>query len=261
MGLFDKLRRPRKVELSLSREAADLASDHLMAMDDALEELAALPGLEAFAHTRKLPARFFELWDEALAAYDRYLELMSGPRGLDVSCKPGCAACCHENPTGVQAVELLAIYAVYRGFEDFAELHNRACDQNDELVALLAKEAPDRRAVASDSPEYQRAHLSYRQLRRPCVFLDGEQRCRIYARRPLTCRMHVATTDPSLCWIDHPKAGDAVTPHLQPPKDMLAYMKTIAERLGLELPATLFGGLGMLGGQVMQTRRLRIIRS
>ncbi|PRP91456.1 Flagellin N-methylase [Enhygromyxa salina] len=258
-GLFDKLLRRRKLGVSVSREVAERASDHLLDMDEALEQLAELPGLEDFKRTRELPAEFLPLWDRALAAYDAYVQTMTtGPRALAVRCQAGCAACCHDVPTGVQAVELLAIYASYREFDDFAALHNQACDLSDELTALLASEAPGEAMVRSDSPEYARAQLAYRKSRRPCVFLDEDQRCRIYARRPLTCRMHHAITDPSWCWVDHDKAEDAVTPRLEPPSDILGHMKTIAARLDLELPTTLFGGLGLLGGQVMQTQPLTV---
>lgn len=258
-GLLHRLLRRRQLNVSVSREVADEASDHLLEMDDALEELAALPGLEDFTATRALPPRFEQIWDRALAAYDRYLATMTSEAGgLDVRCQPGCAACCHDIPTGVQAVELLAIYAEYREFDDFAELHNLACDLSDSFMELLAAEAPDQAQVQSDSPAFQRAQLAYRMRRQPCVFLDQDQRCRVYARRPLTCRMHHAITDPSWCWVDHDEADAAITPRLEPPKDMLEHMRTITRRLGLELPTTLFAGLGILGGAVMNTAPLRI---
>ncbi|KIG18386.1 hypothetical protein DB30_00671 [Enhygromyxa salina] len=257
--LFDKLLRRRKLDVSVSREVAERASDHLLAMDDALEQLAELPGLEDVKRTRTLPAQFLPLWDQALASYDAYVQAMTtGPRTLAVQCQAGCSACCHDVPTGVQAVELLAIYASYREFEDFATLHNLACDLSDAFMALLANEAPGETVVRSDSPTYARAQLGYRQAGRPCMFLDADQRCRIYARRPLTCRMHHAITDPSWCRVDHPKAEDAVTPRLEPPSDILEHMRTIAKRLDLQLPTTLFAGLGLLGGQVMQTQPLRV---
>jgi hypothetical protein len=142
-GLMERLLQRRKHSINVSREIAEQASDHLIEMDARLEELAELPGLEEFARTRKLPARFFELWDAALAAYDRYLEVMTGPGALQVRCGAGCAACCHEVPTGVQAVELVAIYHRYRELPDFVELHNRACDLADQFTALLAERAPD----------------------------------------------------------------------------------------------------------------------
>jgi Fe-S-cluster containining protein len=256
-SLMDRLLRRRTQQLKVSRELAEAASDHLLEMDDRLEQLAELPGLEAFASTRVLPRGFFELWDQALAAYDRYLETMTGSGGLSVRCQAGCAACCHEAPTGVQAVELLAIYERYREFPDFAELHNRACDLADQLTALLAEQAPGEQQIDSSSPEAARALLAYRSRRLPCVFLGPDSRCRIYDRRPIPCRMHFAVTEPQWCEADDPHAEDAITPNLEPPADMLVHMKTIARRLGLDgLSPTLFQGLGLLGGQVLQTKRL-----
>lgn len=256
-GLMDRLLRRRTHQLKVSRELADAASDHLLEMDARLEQLAELPGLEAFASTRVLPREFFEIWDQALAAYDRYLAAMTGPGGLAVRCGAGCDACCHEVPTGVQTVELLAIYERYREFPDFAQLHNRACELADQLTALLAEQAPGERQIDSGSPAAARALLAYRRKRLPCVFLGPDSRCRIYDRRPIPCRMHFALTEPQWCESDDAHAEDAVTPNLEPPSDMLVHMKTIASRLGLDsLSPTLFQGLGLLGGQVMQTQRL-----
>ncbi len=254
---MDRLLRPRTHKVSVSREIAEAASDHLLEMDARLEQLAELPGLEAFAKTRSLPREFFELWDKALAAYDRYLAAMTGPGALAVRCAAGCAACCHEVPTGVQAIELLAIYERYRELPDFAELHNRACDLADKLTALLAEQAPGQTRIESSSPEAAKALLEYRRQRIPCVFLGPDSRCRIYERRPIPCRMHFAITDPQWCTSGDLHEGDAVTPNLEPPKVMLEHMKTISRRLGLEsLSPTLFQGLGLLGGQVLKTERL-----
>lgn len=256
-GLVERLLRRRTHTVRVSREIADRATDHLVEMEAILEQLATLPDLEHFARTRRLPPRFFELWDQALAAYDRYLAVMTGPGAMQVKCGLGCSACCHEVPTGVQAIELLAIYQRYREFPDFVDLHNRSCDLADQLTALLAEQAPGRASLATDSPEAARALLEYRRKRLPCVFLDADQRCRIYDRRPIPCRMHVSLTDPAWCESGHPKAEDAITPNLQPHQDMVEHMKTIARRLGLEgVPPTLFQGLGLLGGQVMKTERL-----
>ena len=249
MGVFDRLLQRRTHTVQVSREVAEAASDHLLEMDAQLEALAEMPGLEEFARNKTLPKEFFPTWDRALAAYDRYLEVMTSGSGgaMKVSCGAGCAACCHEVPTGVQAIEYLAIYQRYREFPDFVELHNRACDLADQLTELFAQHAP----------EAARALLEYRRKRLPCIFLDSEQRCRIYEHRPIPCRMHFSITEPAWCESDHPRGEDAVTPNLAPPQDMLEHMKTIARRLGLELPPTLFQGLGLLGGQVLKTERLR----
>ena len=259
-GLFDRLLQRRTHTVQVSREVAEQASDYLLEMDARLEELAEMPGLEQFARSKSVPAAFFSTWDRALAAYDRYLDVMtSGSGGAPKArCGAGCAACCHEVPTGVQAIEYLAIYQRYRDFPDFVELHNRACDLADQLTELLAQQVPGARQVPSDGPEATRALLEYRRKRLRCIFLDSDQRCRIYDRRPIPCRMHFAITEPQWCEADHPRGEDAITPNLAPPKDMLEHMKTIARRLQLELPPTLFQGLGLLGGQVMANKRLRV---
>jgi len=258
-GLVDRLLPRRKQQsLRLSPELADAASNHLLEMDERLEQLATLPGLEAFATTRRVPREFFTIWDQALAAYDRFLAVMTGPGALAIRCQAGCSACCHEVPTGVQAVELLAIYERYRQFDDFAQLHNRACDLADHVTELIAEQAQGQQTIDSTDPAFTKALMAYRSERKPCVFLGPDSRCRIYDRRPIPCRMHFAVTDPRWCEADHPNADQAVTPNLEPPQDMLEHMRTVARRLGLERSSPLlFQGLGLIGGQVMQTKPLR----
>lgn len=252
------IRRRRRREIQVPREVAERASDHLLEMDEQLELLAAMPGLEAFPETQRVPEEFLPTLARALSAYDRYVQTIVDGAGLQVSCASGCSACCHDVPTGVQAVELLAIYATYREFADFEALHNRACDLADELYELLVERAGEARSVQSDSPIYQEAQLAFRRRRRRCIFLGDDDRCRIYARRPLPCRMHFSISHPDQCWVDHDAAEDAVTPNFEPPDDMLVHMRRAAKRMGLsQLSPSLFQGLAVLGGSVMKTRPLR----
>lgn len=261
MVLSRLLKRRSQRKIKVPREVAEAASEHLLEMDEELERLSELPGLERFRETRRLPKEFLPTLARAMEAYDRYVDTIVSGAKLEVRCGEGCTACCHDVPTGVQAVELLAIYASYRDFDDFQELHNRACDLSDELYGLLAERAGDAKSVQSDSPVYQEAQLEFRRRRRRCVFLGEDDRCRVYDRRPVPCRMHFAITDPQWCWVDDPKAEDAVTPNFEPPEDMLVHMRKTAERLGLrDLSPSLYQGLAVLGGTVMKTKRIRVGR-
>jgi hypothetical protein len=69
--------------------------------------------------------------------------------------------------------------------------------------------------------------------------------------------MHVSVTDPDWCWVDHPKANEAVPPNLAPPDSIVAIMKQIAKRMGLDhLSPSLFQGLATLGGEIMNGKRI-----
>jgi hypothetical protein len=69
--------------------------------------------------------------------------------------------------------------------------------------------------------------------------------------------MHVSVTEPDWCWVDHPRAAEAVTPNLAPPESIVAIMKQIAKRMDLVLLSpSLFQGLATLGGQIMNGGRI-----
>jgi Fe-S-cluster containining protein len=257
--LLQRLRRRKRTStLDVPAPVAEEASNHLLEMDEKLEEIAELRGLEEFPRTRRIPPRALPLWHRALSAYDRYVETMARGTGLDLRCSLGCVACCHDVPTGVQAIEHVNIYVTSRELGDFERIHNRACDLADELYELLREEAPDGRQALSDSKAYQNAQLGYRKKQLPCAFLDTtKKRCRIYEARPIWCRMHVSVTDPDWCWVDHPRANEAVTPNLAPPESIVAIMKDIATRMGLgHLSPSLFQGLATLGGEIMSGGRI-----
>lgn len=257
---FDRLKRlkvlgPKRVEIQMSAEVLDRASDRLLEMDEALEELLGLPGLERFGETQDLPREFFALWARALAAYDLYVDTMSEGLPTQIQCRKGCTACCHDVPTGVQAVEYLALYQAYRRLPDYEQLHNAAVDLGELLRAKLTEAGvSDTASLMSDSDDYRAAQLAFRNSRSPCVFLDGESgECRVYAWRPIPCRMHVSMSDPQWCWSDDERAADAQTPNFAPPQTAVDTMREIAVKLGLHhLSPSLFHGVTALNAQVMR---------
>lgn len=259
-GLLKRLRaRGPGREVVVPRAVAERAAEDLLAMDEALEDLAQLDGLEEFSRTRRIPERFLPLWRDALRAYDRYVATMIEGSGMQTRCEVGCTACCHDVPTGVQAIELLALYATYRDFPDFPALHDRACDLADVLHDLLHERPPEAPTAPSDDDAYRDAQLAYRRARHPCAFLDDAGRCRVYDDRPIPCRMHFAVTDPSWCWADDPRAADAETQDFAPPRSIVDLMQRIAETMGLGgLSPSLFHGLAAFGGEIMQTERIAL---
>jgi Fe-S-cluster containining protein len=229
--LLQRLRgRKHASTLEVPPKVAEEASNFLLEMDEALEEITGLRGLDEFPRTRRIPPRTLPLWQKALGAYDRYVETMVRGSGLEVRCTLGCVACCHDVPNGVQAIELLNIYLVYREFSDFTAIHDRIRE-------------------LSDSGEQP-----------PCAFLDpSTKRCRIYEARPISCRMHVSVTDPDWCSVDHPKAADAVTRDVSPPEAILDIMKQIGDRLGLgHLSPSLLQGLATLCGEIMNGEKIEV---
>jgi len=96
-----------------------------------------------------------------------------------VRCSEGCAHCCKLH-TGITEAEgvLLRIIAARKGIHiDRARLARQAGVR---LRNWHELDAPDRR----------------------CVFLGADDRCKVYAHRPMACRKYFVTSKPSACSTD-----------------------------------------------------------
>jgi len=98
-----------------------------------------------------------ERYLELAARVDALFERVIGRYAGAMQCGPGCTDCCAGGLT-VALVEASVI-----------------------AESLAAMPAPARRAAAEGASAADAGH---------CAALDGEQRCRIYAARPLVCRSH-----------------------------------------------------------------------
>lgn len=92
------------------------------------------------------------------------------------SCKPGCAFCCYS-------------YVVIT-------------DDEAKLIAEFLKEDKieinlPRLVWQSQITEEEWSKIKYTD--RKCVFLDENNRCKIYKHRPASCRKLIVVTDPKLC--------------------------------------------------------------
>ena len=91
---------PRKRTLKIAPEVARGAVIPLDEMVQHLDAILALSGLDRVKATRTLPATFFKELKAALAAYDRFLDVVVERKPLDVQCHAGCSHCCCDAPTG-----------------------------------------------------------------------------------------------------------------------------------------------------------------
>jgi hypothetical protein len=143
---------------------------------------------EAFREEAEKARRFYDRHAVRLAALQpgiqrgrelqRLVDLaMQQANPTNVSCRRGCAACCHYEVeiTGDDAAVLKA--AVLSGVE---------IDR--ERLALLA--ARERNSPAWHNPGNPENR---------CVFLAPDGACRVYADRPATCRKHLVTSPAAAC--------------------------------------------------------------
>jgi Fe-S-cluster containining protein len=122
-------------------------------------------------------------------AVDAELEKQGLESGLACACGPGCTECCSKCFCVSETEFVLIFDRMLRtwGAEDILETVRIARSQ---WRALLTA-APDiaqrlrGRAALKDLYGLGEAALPF-----PCVFLDGDGRCRVYDVRPLACRIH-----------------------------------------------------------------------
>lgn len=111
--------------------------------------------------------------------------LATSPHAKDVTCRKGCAACCHVY-VGIfpHEARLLREHAGEIGVEiDEGRLARQAQKTEGTWLEL--------------SPEDRR-----------CVFLGDDDACRVYEHRPSGCRKYLVKNDPELCDADKYRNGD-----------------------------------------------------
>lgn len=172
------------------------------------------------------PSRLVDLVRAAGTLADAATDVAVGrarAAGKEVSCRPGCAACC-RHVVGVSVPEASALAALVDALpgERRAAIRARFADAVGRLerAGLLDPGAPrgERSLVARrlGSPDEVRRDLVGRYLaaRVDCPFLDGEA-CVVYEDRPMVCRQHVVTTPAERCWRPHEEEVDRLEPPFQ----------------------------------------------
>jgi hypothetical protein len=101
-------------------------------------------------------------YDELAAKVDAFFARVASRHAADMDCNTGCADCCHQR-LSITGVEASAIVAHVRAMD---------ADARAELAALAARPI---------DPADAR-----------CAALGDDDRCRIYAARPIVCRSHGA---------------------------------------------------------------------
>jgi Fe-S-cluster containining protein len=154
----------------------------------------------AVAADELLPV-LYDLDDAAV----RLAEAEAGRDGKEISCRAGCAACCRQLiPVSPHEARRIAQIVAALPDDRRREIENRF----EHVLSELEREnlLPQLAAADQIEPEADRAELghAYFDLRLDCPFLENE-RCSIYADRPMACREYVVTSPPEHCW--SPRTG------------------------------------------------------
>ncbi|MBL9105088.1 MAG: hypothetical protein JNL82_29350 [Myxococcales bacterium] len=202
-----RIRLPRDQMSRIPRAARKAAEPQVAALQAAIDEIAALPGLADVANTKKLPKGFFAAVQAMVAAYDAYVAVIvehtPALKGAPRAGTPEGYRACHEQPVGVTGVEGLHIYRAIRPWKDFPqvakELARTGEQQFKDVQALHTGKDPDK--ISMTGAAVQQGRLNFAQRGELCPLLDpATHRCRAWDVRPFACRMHFVLTDPT--WSD-----------------------------------------------------------
>ncbi len=127
---------------------------------------------------------------KAHEATDAWLQSIPEEKQREIPCKRGCDYCCHQFTTISIPESLYCIEELF--FSDsqdsLLKKQNQLMKQQLDFVKEFTGEKLD---------EYR---VSWFEKQFPCVFLDQDLKtCRIYKRRPVTCRAYLVIGDKELC--------------------------------------------------------------
>ena len=214
----------------------DAESQRLAArMAECARAMASSEGIDDFAGTGWLPDSFFDSLKQLYAAYDEYIAHNVAASDLKIVCKFGCTRCCHQAVHGCYAFEIINLYRQLRPLGDYGAIHDSFVRNADEFQAMLARYAE--KNPGRDDLALINTLQHFSALAKPCPLLAGNN-CRVYAHRPVSCRMYYSLTAPILCTTVLGK-----TFHILPPDDVAAILADLNDRLAFQYSEFLAQGL------------------
>lgn len=238
-----RLRLPRDHITRPSRRARKAAKASIDAMQAAFDKISALPGVADIKQSKRLPRGFTEAMQELRTAYDAYFDTVRKfmPGGIEAKRpgEPGGCGACHEAIMPVMAVEAIDIYREIRPWRDFPKVAQGLAGQADQQIkdiqARHTGKDPERMRMTGKA--VQEGRVAYAKRMEPCPLLDvAKQRCRVWDKRPIGCRMHLPLVDEAATRPDHEGWPKAVKAHnVRLPVRQQVAVRQLEKRLGLEL--------------------------
>lgn len=234
-----RVKLPRDRITRIPRRARKAAREHIDAMQRIVTEISALEGIADVASTKRLPRGFYERVDDLLMAYDRYVEVVRGELGSNGAAVPGTpegVGACYAAPFGVSGVEALAIYRTIRTWKDFPQVAQRLGElgeqQFKDIQAGHTGKDPEKIRMTSKTAGLGRKQFAER--KQACPFLDRSRgRCRVWERRPITCRMHHISGDAALADPTHERHAEVEVVNIRLPVRTQVTLSQIDKRMAL----------------------------
>lgn len=132
-----------------------------------------------------LTSIYQELLEEVDGWFQRLLEQFPNR----IFCKKGCSHCCR----GLFDITLLDALLLQKGFENLPQREQeRVIHRTERVISSVRQIWPDFASpwLLNSYPEEQHILAMPEEDENPCVLLDDDGCCLVYAHRPMTCRLN-----------------------------------------------------------------------
>ncbi len=257
-----RIKLPRDRVTRVSRAARKVAQPHADAMHQAINGLAAMPGIADFAKLKRLPKGFFERVESFHAAHDRYIDAVRTTMNIDDVAPAGTPegkGACFAGPFGVSGPEALLIYRTIRTWKDFPQVAQKLGELGEQqfkaIQALHTGKDPEKIRMTSKAASLGRKQFA--ELGQPCPLLDaGKGRCRIWEVRPACCRQHMTRGDKALADPRHERHAEVSVVNIRIPIRAQVALTQLDRRMALGLSPFAYASqlqlLQLADGQLIQ---------
>lgn len=241
--LGPRLRLPRDRVTRPPRRANKAAKASIDAMQAALDKISALPAIADVKQTKRLPRGFSEAMQELRTAYDGYFDTVRKflPGALEAKRpgEPGGCGACYEAVMPVMPIEAIDLYRETRPWRDFPKVVQALAEQAEQQIKDIQSRhtGKDPEKMRMTGKAVQEGRVAYAKRMQPCPLLDeGKQRCRVWDKRPIACRMHLSLVDEAAARPEHEGWPKAVRAHnVRMPVRQQVAVRQLDKRLALEL--------------------------
>ena len=248
-GLFGpriKLARDRVTRLP--RRARKGAKEQVDTIQRIVDDISGMPGIADVSKTKRVPRGIYQRIDDLLAAYDRYIEVVRRELDNDDLAQAGTPegkGACYAAPFGLSGVETLAIYREVRTWKDFSSVAQRLGELGEQQFKAIQAghrgKNPERIRMTGKAASQGRKQFAERG--EPCPMLSKAGRCRIWDRRPITCRMHHIGGDAALADPRHERHEQGEYINIRLPVRPQVTLAQMDKRMALGLSPFMYAGL------------------
>ena len=210
-------------------------------MNEIARAMSDCDGVNEFQDQGWLPDGFFTLLNELYATYDAFITHNLAVSDLKIACRFDCTRCCRQAVHGVYAFEIINLYRLLQPLAEYGAIHDAFVEYADQFQATVAQVSDANDGDGTDP--VMRTLEAFAAAAKPCPLLAGDN-CRVYAHRPVPCRMVHSLTNPVYCTTRHGQ-----TFHIEMPQETSEILWSLSDRLMFPFSTFLAQGLVTLAAR------------